>query len=261
VAAPDTVARLIGVASTLMASKPLFISHAAGDTPVADALADLLHQLKLNEDDIFCASLEGMGIPAGKNFADFIRDQIQSPKLVVLLLSPNYFESTFCVAELGACWAISHNIFPLLLAPDEYDGTDATLLGIQTGKIDSKKDLNDLRDVISKVFGVSVSSARWETKRDAFLAKLPQLRVECATPERAPLAEFKRLKSDYEEAKGELDRAERIIDRLKKAKDKEEVEEIEAEETDVWDQLEQLCDKAKEGLRPLPSIVEDLLMQ
>ena len=158
-----------------MASKGLFISHAIKDRPIANALADLLHQFGLNESDIFCSSLEGMGIPEGKKFVDFIHEQIQNPKLVIQLLSSNYFESTFCVAELGACWGMNHQTFPILVPPSDYDDMNATLLGIQAAKLDSKRDLNNLKDLITKVFGKSLSTARWEIKRDEFLAALPRL--------------------------------------------------------------------------------------
>ena len=55
-----------------------------------------------------------MGIPGGTNFVDHIKSQIQKPDLILLMLSPNYMESMFCLCELGAGWAMSHDMIPII---------------------------------------------------------------------------------------------------------------------------------------------------
>lgn len=83
-------------------SKPVFISHAVANRELADRLVDLFETgVGIPDGDIFCSSLQGMGIPSGVNFADFIRGQIRDPRVVVLVLSQEYFNSQFCVCELG----------------------------------------------------------------------------------------------------------------------------------------------------------------
>ncbi|NCS74765.1 MAG: toll/interleukin-1 receptor domain-containing protein, partial [Deltaproteobacteria bacterium] len=89
-------------------SKPVFISHAAANRELADALVDMLETgIGITDTDVFCSSLEGMGIPSGVNFVDFVRGQISSPRAVVLLLSQDYLASQFCLCELGASWALT----------------------------------------------------------------------------------------------------------------------------------------------------------
>ena len=56
----------------------LFISHSSADKDLIDALVDLLQTgIGLNHDQVFCTSLEGMGIPKGKDFIEFIHEKIQ----------------------------------------------------------------------------------------------------------------------------------------------------------------------------------------
>ncbi|WP_461256141.1 toll/interleukin-1 receptor domain-containing protein, partial [Treponema sp. R80B11-R83G3] len=96
-------------------SKEIFISHSSKNKSIADKLVDLIETgIGVSSDNIFCSSLEGMGIPSGKNFINFIKEQITEPKIVILLLTQSYYKSIFCLCELGASWALSHNIIPII---------------------------------------------------------------------------------------------------------------------------------------------------
>src|SRR5690349_5879628 len=118
-------------------SKAIFVSHAATDSAIADKVVDLLATaMGINvQKDVTCTSLEGLKIPAGMDFKQFIKEQIQEPKIVLLLISKNYFASQFCLAELGASWAMSHRIIPFLVPPCKSDDMKAVLSGIQALKI------------------------------------------------------------------------------------------------------------------------------
>ena len=73
-------------------SKAIFISHAVSNKKLAEMLVDLFETgIGISDSDVFCSSLEGLGIPSGKNFIDFIRNQIKEPKVVILLLTQDYF--------------------------------------------------------------------------------------------------------------------------------------------------------------------------
>ncbi len=114
-----------------MESKIIFISHAAANKDIADKLVDLLGMgIGISDSEIFCSSLEGLGVPSGTNFVEFIRQQIKEPKVVILLLTVDYFSSQFCLCELGAAWVLSHNIIPLLVKPLEFRDMKAVLVGI-----------------------------------------------------------------------------------------------------------------------------------
>jgi hypothetical protein len=75
-------------------SKSIFISHAVKDKTLVEEIVELIEEgIGVPETEIFCSSLQGYGIPAGQNFVTFIKDQLIEPKIVVLILTPAYFES------------------------------------------------------------------------------------------------------------------------------------------------------------------------
>jgi hypothetical protein len=163
--------------------KPIFISHAIKDAAMVGHLVDALVASGVaNVDDIFCSSLQGMGIPAGQNFISFIKDQLTGSKLVVVVLTENYYASPFCLCELGAVWALAQDFFPLLVPPLTYNDLKAVLVGVQVETINEKKSLNDLKDRIAQKLGKVVNSTRWENKRDSFIATVPVPPSGKATP-------------------------------------------------------------------------------
>ena len=71
-----------------MTSKAVFISHAVKDKDLAKEIVELIEEgIGIPEAQIFCSSLQGYGIPAGKNFVTFIKQQMWEPQIVVLLLT------------------------------------------------------------------------------------------------------------------------------------------------------------------------------
>lgn len=125
----------------------IFISHATADKELVDALVDLLQTgIGVPHDQIFCTSLEGHGIPEGEDFADFIRDKLQGAGHVIMVITPRYYESAFCLCELGATWIQSGSAFPLIVPPLGFSDMKAVLSGVQAGLINDASKLDNLRD-------------------------------------------------------------------------------------------------------------------
>jgi len=62
-------------------SKSVFISHAVKDKPLVQEIVGLIEEgMGVPEDEIFCSSLDGCGIPSGKNFVMYIKEQLLEPK-------------------------------------------------------------------------------------------------------------------------------------------------------------------------------------
>jgi hypothetical protein len=196
-----------------MKAKSIFISHAVANKDLADKIVDLLETgIGVKDTDIFCSSLEGLGVPPGSNFIDFIRQQIEEPKIVILLLTTQYFKSQFCLCELGASWVLSHNVIPLLVKPLEYKDMKAVLTGIQGLKIEDKSDLNMMQDQIVNVLSMKGKAyARWEIKRDQFLAKLTECESLKKVEKPVTEEECKKLQQQYKDAIKEIEDAEKII--------------------------------------------------
>lgn len=159
------------VTMTTSAQKPIFLSHASADKELVDRFVDLLVAgAGVIRNDIFCTSLEQMGVPLGENFVEFIKSQIQSPEIVLMMVTENYLESRFCLCEMGACWALSHKGIPIVVPPVEFADLDGVVTGTQAVVVSNSLGLSALKDVICERLGInSQNSAIWEKKRDAFI--------------------------------------------------------------------------------------------
>ncbi|WP_368904889.1 toll/interleukin-1 receptor domain-containing protein [Bacillus wiedmannii] len=102
-----------------MSQNDFFISHATADCELVAELVDFMEvALKVDRSKIYCTS--GVGtkkIRTGTNFIEDIKDNVIGTKLVIFILTPNYFKSNFCLAELGAAWALSSVIYPIVIPP------------------------------------------------------------------------------------------------------------------------------------------------
>lgn len=199
-------------------SKSVFVSHATKDAAIAAEIVDLIEEgIGVPEAEIFCSSLDGYGIPTGKNFVTFMKDQMLDPKVVILLLTPAYFESKFCLSELGAAWVKSHYIFPILVPPLGYEDVRDVLLGTQVSRITDDIKFNELRDHMMKQVPLDAkSSTKWDTKRRAFLKNIDPLIAKVPGPTMVPTEKLQEMEAKLAEAHSELDANEQEIANLKK---------------------------------------------
>lgn len=169
----------------------IFISHAASNENLVEEVVDLLQVgVGVHPDDVFCSSLPGMGIPTGTDFITYIKSKVQNPNLVLLLVTPEFLKSPFCNNEVGASWALSLPIRPLLVPPLEYHDVRGVLAGTQIAMLNDKEKLSDLRDEITDKLGLKpLRTSHWERKRDRFMARLEELVPQRLTPAEAATAQ------------------------------------------------------------------------
>ncbi|WP_310571889.1 toll/interleukin-1 receptor domain-containing protein [Gemmatimonas sp.] len=150
----------------------VFISHSGNDKPLVDSLVDLLQLgCHLNLVDIVCTSVEGAGIETGAEFIHWIDASMSDSAIVILVLTPNFYASRFCLAEMGAAWATKKPVFPLV-APSSARDPGVVFLGRQSSRMDSTG-LDELRDRIAE-FNPHTATAtpRWTLKKNDFLTSL-----------------------------------------------------------------------------------------
>lgn len=251
-----------------MPSKSIFVSHATADKELADKLVVLIETgIGIPDSDVFCTSLEGLGIPSGANFVDFIKSQIQEPRGVLLLLTPHYYASEFCLCELGASWSMAHRAFPLLLPPLTYDDVNGVLLGTQVLRLNSKEKLNQFQGEMVELFKIKGKAfAIWEKRRDEFLEWIDGYIKAYTPPKKVDPDKHRELEKNYNEAKEALSDAEdRIstlegqIEKLKQLKDKAAADAVlEADIEDV-EKFETLVDEAVEAMSGFPREVDNAL--
>jgi hypothetical protein len=245
-------------------SKSVFISHAVKDAELAKEIVELIEEgMGVPESEIFCSSLPGYGIPSGQNFVTYIKDQMIEPKVVVLLLTPAYFESKFCLSELGAAWIKSHRIFPILVPPLTYGDVKDVLLGTQLANIEDDIKYNELYEALKNDLAFEhKSQTKWDMKRRSFLKAIDPLLKNIAGPSMVSAEEFNKQATLLAEAQAELDAFNDENKRLKKQlvdtealKNKADVKAVQIAhgDQDVSEEFRTLIGEIKDLLGPLKS--------
>ena len=247
-------------------SRSIFISHAVKDKDLVENFVDNILQVGMGipAEDIFCSSLSGMGIPSGKNFIDYIKEEIQQPKVVIVFFSKAYISSQFCMCELGATCAMTHNILPILVHPLTYSDIKGVLTGIQVDKLNNAEDLNRFQESLSNILGKNISFSRWERKRNKFLKESESILKEMMEEiKKEKDLDYLNLERKYEDAQKEIkefeyeiSKKDDLIARLNQCKDADEVQSI-INSIDLEDEelFNSLISDVNKVLKELPDIV------
>lgn len=248
-------------------SHRIFISHARLDAELARALHELLRLgADVSSQEIFCSSVDGTGIPLGRDFAAHIREQMTDAALVVQLITPAYMESAFCLCELGAQWALAREGFPIVVPPASGANVQAVLRSVQVGRIDHGPDLDKLFETVCRRFERDRDVVTWNAQRERFLAELPR-RLRALAPARAvdavtykrTLVALQEQQTLVTQLQGRVDELEGKLAKLAAAKSAEEVAAALASK-DEWTELYRLAELLRQELGSLPHCVRDVLM-
>jgi hypothetical protein len=211
----------------------IFISHAVADEALAKLLVDFLKEaIGVPASAIFCSSVKGHHIPLGEDFNAYIKEQIQKPKLVILVMTPAYMESSFCLMELGAAWAQGATSLAIVVPPVGFDSVTKTLGLKQAWKITDKPGLVDLRELVRKTISKleNRSGHTWDDKRANWGVDLKKLLLKLQPATKVDAAEHLKTVSQLKEKEEEVGRLENTLARareqyaeLEKLKDREEV--------------------------------------
>lgn len=247
-----------------MISPKIFISHSHNDEILVDKFVDLLDTgCGVKRADIFCSSLPGMGVEPGKDFLKHIKDEMDSPLLVILFLSENYYESVFCVCELGATWVLDRSIFPIIVPPLKISDVKATLATTHMGSVNDSVYLDQLRDNISPMEGIEkVKTATWSVKKDLFLQQFPEIRRQLPKPTTVSLQQYEQLEEKYNilfnellELNKQLDEEKELNKKLRQTKDKEEFNRLLLENNKFMKIFEDMTGSVTASLDNLPRVV------
>jgi hypothetical protein len=235
--------------------KRIFISHATKDKYITDAFIDLILDIGLSVDvvqDVFCTSYDGTKIKTGSDWRESIKEAILNAKIVFLFISPYYKESEVCQNEMGASWVLNSNTIPFIIDPISYETIGVLTEVKQIAKLLDEKALDEIKDKLVQdleLSTLSISSARWTTKKKEFIIKCKKYLEKEENFYPTPLSrdELEKLRMDNKEFEtiiGEqLEENEKLkqkVEALKKAKDKAAVIAIEKsfKEYDVFEEFE-----------------------
>lgn len=99
----------------------VFISHSSQDKDYVSCIVDFLEDIGLTQEQLFCSSIPGYGIPLDEDIYDYLKQQFQEHNLhVILVLSDNYYQSVACMNEMGAAWILQNKYTTILLPGFEF---------------------------------------------------------------------------------------------------------------------------------------------
>lgn len=100
-----------------MEKSKIFISHSSKDKEIVREFVNEILVLSLGTDqkNIFCTSIEGLGITSGEDFRKRIKAELELAKIVIQVISKNYKSSEVCLNEMGAAWVLATNVIPLVI--------------------------------------------------------------------------------------------------------------------------------------------------
>lgn len=246
----------------------LFISHAVTDTSVTKSFVNLIESgIGVSPTDIFCTSNKGQGIRPGAEFKESIRETLDDATIVIALISENFYNSPFCMCELGGTWLQAKDFIPILIPPIRLSEMKAVLAGLQALRIAIKEDLDELRDELSERLAIKpLPTPRWNEKRDEFLKDLPKkLKTIPPSPvvQRELLEKAESVIHEYEEAlssaQEENTKLKKTISKLKKTKDAKQVAKIVRESMEEAEVFDGLIEDLREKLDSLDGVTVAVL--
>jgi TIR domain len=245
----------------------IFISHANADKKLVKAFVNLLQTgVDVRAKNIFCTSIEGLGIPTGKDFVTFIKERLGDAKFVIALITPQYYESLFCVCELGATWIQSKTFFPFLVPPLTYSDLKAVLLPTQAAKINDEAKLSELYDALVKAKLGTANTSKWQVELDVFLKALPKILRDLEGPSVVKAEKYKELEETYGAAQEKIAKLTKSLEKerekfakLEKVKDAAGVKELKRQYSSKEKQFNAAVAEAKSALDGLPNVVVEAL--
>lgn len=156
-------------------SPMVFISHSSKDKDFVEALVNLLEDIGLNKNTLFCSSVAGYGLELSENIFDTLRALFKNHDLYMIFIhSPRYYQSPVSLNEMGAAWVLRTGFCSFLTT--DMDFTDlkgvinGSTIGIKVDADDATFQLNDLYKKVQDMFNLTpLDSNLWERKRNAFL--------------------------------------------------------------------------------------------
>ncbi len=163
----------------------IFVSHSSKDKGYVELLIQLLESVGLDDSNVLCTSVTGLGIPLSKNIFDYLRKEFLNANLhVIFIHSKNYYDSPVSLNEMVAAWLAKSKHTSILLPGFEYNemsgvvNSDTIGIKIDGDIIEIKDRLNEFYDIISKDFNLNKKSQiKWEQIRDKFIKDMIAIKL------------------------------------------------------------------------------------
>ena len=155
-------------------AKRIFISHSSQDKKIMEKFTDYILQLGIGlaHEDIFCTSIEEMGIKNGDDILQHIKDNVQGADFSFLMLSKNYKESEICLNEMGAVWAADNRVRYYLLPNVDFKEIGWLCDTNKAEKLYDSVVLDALEEELTDFYGLPHKGGIWSRQRQNFVEYL-----------------------------------------------------------------------------------------
>lgn len=152
-------------------SRKVFISHSSKDKDIILSFTDHILQLGIGIDaqDIFCTSIEDLGIKNGEDIRSHIKTNIQTADFAFLMISNNYKQSEICLNEMGAVWTYNNNVRYYLLPETKIDSIGWLCDPKKADAIDSPITLDAIHQELKEYYQLPYNGIEWSRHRQTFL--------------------------------------------------------------------------------------------
>ncbi len=215
----------------------IFISHSSIDKELVDIFVNtlLICGIGFASNDIFCTSVEGLGIKTGEEWRNAIKEKIINSKVIILFITPHYKESEICLNEIGAAWTTDAMIIPVIVPPISFKTIGVLFDVKQAVQLTEGVDLDELRDSLQEFVSIEnrPKTARWTIQKEKavlsfekILKDLPFL-TPLSRSELSKLEEkLSETKQAFDELAAENQQLSELCKKLEEAKDKQDVIDI-----------------------------------
>lgn len=174
-----------GVTQIMSKTPKVFISHSYKDKQHVELIVQLLKEMGLKQNMVFCSSVPGYDIGLSQDIFQTLLNMFNEHNLFMIFVhSNNYYASAVSLNEMGAAWVLKTKFCSFLLP--EFDFADmkgvvnsSTIsIKLDTERREVQNRLNQLYDEIAVSFGIERNtSIVWENARDEFIDKMNAIRV------------------------------------------------------------------------------------
>lgn len=156
-------------------TKNIFISHSSKDKAIVQLFVDDILQLGigLKPEQIFCTSIEDMGIKNGENIRKHIHDNIKNADYAFLIISNNYKVSEICLNEMGAVWAFDNKVRLYLLPNTDFDSIGWLYNTRIAEKLNDPIALDTLHEEMKQYYSLQDKPINsWSRQRQKFISEI-----------------------------------------------------------------------------------------
>jgi len=152
-------------------AKKIFISHSSKDKDVIEKFTDYILQLGigLSHEDIFCTSIEEMGIKNGEDIRNHIRENVQTADFSFLMISKNYKQSEICLNEMGAVWATENRVRYYLLPDVDFNEIGWLCDAKKADRLGNSVVLDAIEEELTGFYGLPRKGGIWSRQRQNFM--------------------------------------------------------------------------------------------